>query len=152
MARADSWRLRLINFWPPYVGAGIRVRRIGSDPVAFESRMTLRAWNANYFGTHFGGSLFAMTDPFFALILATELGPGYVVWDKVGTIRYRRPGRGRVSARFAISRERIAEIRGEVDQLGRIEPAFTAEVRDQRGDLVAEVDKLLSVRRRERAG
>ena len=152
MARGDSWRLRLINFWPPYAGAGIRVRKIGGDPVAFESRMTLHAWNANYFGTHFGGSLFAMTDPFYALILATELGPGYVVWDKVGTIRYRRPGRGRVSARFAISRERIEEIRREVDQLGRIEPAFVAEVRDERGDLVAEVDKLLSVRRREGAG
>lgn len=148
MAARRSLKLRLIGLWPPYLGAGIRVRQIGSDPLAFESRMALRFWNANYVGTHFGGSLYAMADPFFMLILVAELGRGYTVWDKSASIRYRRPGRGTVTARFAIPRERIDAIRREVDERERAEPSFRAEIRDPRGELVAEVEKLLSVRRR----
>ena len=73
-------------------------------------------------------------------------------WDKAATIRYRRPGRGTVAARFEISRARIEAIRSEVAERGRAEPTFTAEIRDAGGDLVAEVDRVISVRRRERSG
>lgn len=152
MAVSPGLRLRLINLWPPFAGAGIRVRQIGSDPLAFESRLVLRFWNRNYLGTQFGGSLYAMADPFYMLILIRELGPGHTVWDKAATVRFRRPGRGTVAARFEISRERIEAIRSEVAARGRAEPTFTAEVRAADGELVAEVDKVISVRRRERAG
>lgn len=143
--------LRWLSLYPPFLGAGVRVRRTSGDPPGFESRMTLRPWNGNYFGTHFGGSLYTMCDPFFVLILAGELGPGYAVWDKAATIRFRRPGRGTVRARFEISRATVDEIRAAADTGARLEPGFTAEVRDDAGELVAEVEKLLSVRRREPA-
>lgn len=150
MPASPGPKLRLINLWPPFAGAGIRVRQIGADPLAFESRLVLRFWNRNYVGTQFGGSLFAMTDPFFMLILMRELGAGHTVWDKAATIRYRRPGRGTVIARFEISRERIEAIRQEVAGQGRAEPTFTAAIRDADGELVAEVDKVVSVRGCER--
>jgi len=137
-----------MSIYPPYAGAGVRVRRLAGDPPGFEARMPLRFWNANYYGTHFGGSLYSMCDPFFVLILAPALGDGYAVWDKVATIRFRRPGRGLVRARFEISRERVEEIRQLADRDGKAEPLFTAEVRDAAGELVAEVEKLISVRRR----
>jgi acyl-coenzyme A thioesterase PaaI-like protein len=136
---------RLLNFYPPFLGAGVRVRQLG--PCAFESSMALRAWNRNYFGTHFGGSLFSMCDPFFALILAQNLGPDYLVWDKSATIRFKKPGKGLVSALFEIAPERIEEIRRGVAERRKLEPVFVAEVRDQQGELIAEVEKLLYVRR-----
>jgi len=142
------WLLRWLSFYPPFAGAGVRVRRTPGDPPGFESRMKLRFWNANYYGTHFGGSLYTMCDPFFVLILASELGPGYAVWDKTATIRFRRPGRGTVVARFEIPRARVDEIRAAADAGEKLEPTFTAEVRDAAGELVAEVEKVLSVRRR----
>jgi hypothetical protein len=108
--------------------------------------MSLRWWNRNALGTHFGGSLYSMCDPFFVLILIEALGPGFVVWDKAATIRFRRPGRGTVEALFAIPAGAIAEIAATARREGRVEPAFTAEVRDEAGELVAEVDKTLSVR------
>jgi acyl-coenzyme A thioesterase PaaI-like protein len=144
--------LRLLSLYPPFLGAGIRVR-IAPDRRTFEVRMKLSRWNRNYVGTHFGGSLYAMCDPFYMLILIEALGPDYVVWDKAATIRFRRPGRGPVAARFHIPEERIAEIRAAADAAGRTEPTFRAEVRhgrDGEGDLVAEVEKLLSVSRRDR--
>jgi hypothetical protein len=135
--------LRLLSFYPPLLGAGIRVHRL---PDGYESSLRLSLFNRNYFGTHFGGSLYAMCDPFFVLILAERLGRDYIVWDKAATIRFKRPGRGRVRARFQIPPERSEEIRTLADRDGKVEPTFTAQVLDQEDNVVAEVDKLLHVR------
>jgi acyl-coenzyme A thioesterase PaaI-like protein len=144
----QRWLRRLVNLWPPYLGAGIRVTRMSGDMKEVDVEMRLHFWNANYVGTHFGGSLYSMTDPFYMLMLLTNLGPEYVVWDKASTIRYRKPGRGRVRAEFRLSEGQIEEIRETLRSQEKHEPVFRVEVRDEQGDVVAEVDKTLSVRRR----
>jgi len=78
---------RWINLWPPSLGAGIRVKHIAPDMKAVDVEVKLRWWNANYVGTHFGGSLFAMTDAFYMLMLMANLGRDYIVWDKAASIR-----------------------------------------------------------------
>jgi hypothetical protein len=142
------WLIRLLNFYPPYLGAGIRVRA-SADFRTFEVRMRLRWWNRNYVHTHFGGSLYSMCDPFFMLILMDHLGRGYVVWDKAATVRFRRPGKGMVRATFHIPAERVEEIRAEADRDGKVEPVFRVDVVNEKGDVVAEVEKLLYVRRKD---
>lgn len=141
--------LRLINLWPPYLGAGIRVTRISGDLRTFEVRMKLRWYNRNYVGTHFGGSLYSMCDPFFMLILIHGLGRGYEVWDKSASIRFRRPGRTTVRATFHVPDDEIERIRREADAHGKAEPTFTVDVTDEAGELVAQVEKLLHVRRKD---
>lgn len=142
--------LKRVNFYPPFLGAGVRVTRIAPDLSTFEVRMKLTWWNRNYVGTHFGGSLYAMCDPWFMLILIEHLGPDYLVWDKASTIRFKRPGTGTVSARFHLSDSQIAEVREQADRQGKIEPVFTAEIVGEDGEVVAEVEKLLYVRKKER--
>jgi acyl-coenzyme A thioesterase PaaI-like protein len=137
-----------VNLYPPYLGAGVRVTHVADDFRTIEVRMRLHFWNRNYVGTHFGGSLFAMADPFFMIMLMELLGPGYSVWDKAGTIRFRRPGRGVVRARFSIPPEEVDEIRHAADAGAKVEPAFTVAILDERGEVIAEVDKRLSVRKR----
>lgn len=153
LARLPRHRLfRLLGFYPPYLGAGVRVREVAKDLRSVTVEMPLTRWNRNYVGTHFGGSLFSLADPWFMLILIEQLGDGYVVWDKAGSIRFVKPGRGTVRARFEIPPERIAEIRAEADRDGRTEPVFRAAITDDAGDTVAEVEKRISVRRKDRPG
>jgi hypothetical protein len=137
---------RGVNLWPPFLGAGIRVKRIASDMKAIDVEMKLRWWNANYVGTHFGGSLFAMTDAFYMLMLMANLGRDYIVWDKAASIRYRKPGKGTVRAEFRLSDAQLDEIREKLKTLPKYEPKFTVEVRDEQGVVIAEVEKLLHVR------
>src|SRR5512140_3744466 len=110
-----AWRRRrfqlLVNLYPPYLGAGVRVTHVAEDFRTIEGRMGLTRWNRNYVGTHFGGSLFAMADPFFMIMLIELLGPRFVVWDKSGAVPFRKPGRGTVRARFEIPQARVEEIR-----------------------------------------
>ena len=152
-ARLGARRLlRLFRFWPPYLGAGIRVTEVSEDVRVITVELNLTPWNRNYLGTHFGGSLYAMCDPFYMFMVIQAMGPGYAVWDKAATIDFIKPGRGRVTARFELLEERLAQIRAEVAQNGKSHPRFEVTVRDQEGDIVARVGKVLSVRPARSAG
>ncbi len=141
---------RLLSVYPPYLGAGVRVTHIADDFLTAHVEMPLRFYNRNYVGTHFGGSLYAMVDPFYMLMLINILGPDYIVWDKSAAIRFKRPGKGTVKAVFQIPAERVTEIRAAADTNGKVEPEFQVVVTDSDGQVVAEVDKLLYVRRKDK--
>jgi acyl-coenzyme A thioesterase PaaI-like protein len=139
---------RGINLWPPFAGAGIRVTRVAADFREIDVALKLGVLNRNYFGTQFGGSMYAMTDPFFALMMLRNLGAGYVVWDKAGSIRYVRPGRGAVYARFRLPAAAVARARRATAGGKPHEPTFRVRIVDADGATVAEVTKTLYVRRR----
>lgn len=143
------WKIRFINLWPPLLGAGIKVDKVSDDLLTYDVSMKLRFWNKNYFGTHYGGSLFSMTDPFYALILIAGLGKDYVVWDKSAHINFKKPGKGKLTAHFNITRERIEEIRRETDANEKMYPTFKLNIVDEAGDVVAEVERTLYVRRKD---
>jgi len=143
--------LKLLRFYPPYLGAGVSVARVAPDLSDLTVEMRLSGWNRNFVGTQFGGSLYSMCDPFFMLMLMMQLGDGYVVWDKSATIDFLRPGRGRVKARFELPRARVEELRAEADAKGKINPTFEVTIVDEQGEAVARVRKVLSVRRKDAA-
>jgi acyl-coenzyme A thioesterase PaaI-like protein len=138
-----SWWLRHIGWWPPLFGTGIKVTRLDKDLRAIDVEMPLRPWNRNYVGVQFGGSLFAMTDPFYMIMVATNLGKDYVVWDKAASIRYKKPGMGRVRAEFRLTEARLAEIRAALEAEGRYDARFLVEVKDDTGGVVAEVERVI---------
>jgi len=140
-----STLLKLMRFWPPFIGAGISVKSINSDCTNIVVQMKMRFWNKNYVGTHFGGSLYSMTDPFYMLMLMNLLGKGYIVWDKSSSIRYKIPAKGIVYATFSLSLEQIEAMRLEMNNQKKIEPEFLVEIIDKEGRVVAEVTKLLYI-------
>jgi acyl-coenzyme A thioesterase PaaI-like protein len=142
--------LKWINWYPPFIGMNIRVVYTAPDFRTIRVQSKLSRRNLNAVGTHFGGTLYAMCDPWFMLILMHALGDGYIVWDKAAHIQFLRPGRGAVTATFGIPIEKVDEIRAAADRGEKVEPTFTAEVVDEQNEIVARVDKLLHVRRKNR--
>jgi hypothetical protein len=136
---------RKLNTYGPFIGAGVRVTRVTEDFRTIEVEMPLRASNKNLVGTHFGGSLYSMVDPFYMIMLIQHLGPEYIVWDKAATIRFRKPGLGTVRATFQMPEERVEEIRAQAEREEKVEPRFQVIVTDAEGNVVAEVEKLLWV-------
>ncbi|BCA95630.1 hypothetical protein TUM19329_19910 [Legionella antarctica] len=137
--------LKMMRFWPPFLGAGISVKKFNSNHTYILVQMKMRFWNRNYVGTHFGGSLYSMTDPFYMLMLMKLLGKDYIVWDKLSTIRYKIPAKGTVYAKFLLSLEKIEEIRLELENITKLEPEFTVEITNEEGNVVAEVKKVLHI-------
>lgn len=139
---------RLFNLWPPFRGAGIRVREIAPDFSRCTVELRMGLLNRNYVGTHFGGSLFAMTDPFFMILMMKRLGPEYIVWDKAGSVRFLKPARGTVTASFEMPRAQVEEARARTQEGAKFEPVFRVDIRDASGAVVADVEKTLYIRKK----
>jgi hypothetical protein len=142
-------RFKLINFYPPFIGAGIRMVGMDDACTTIKVEMKLRWWNKNVFGTQFGGALYMMCDPFFVAILMNNLGRDYIVWDKAAAIQFLKPGRSKVTAVFHIPPDEIARVKAETDTRGKYEPEYDVDVVDNAGVVVARVHKVLYVRRKD---
>ena len=139
---------RLMNFYPPYLGAGVKIKLEDEDQLIFKVSMPLKVTNRNYVGVHFGGSLYSMVDPFYMLILMNKLGSDYLVWDKKATIHFKKPGKGTVSARFEITDDKVSEIKEAVEKHGKWEPEFVVEIIDESQNIVCTVNKTLWVKKK----
>ncbi|MFD9128988.1 DUF4442 domain-containing protein [Kitasatospora sp. NPDC059571] len=137
---------RGINLWPPFLFAGIRVLSVGADYRSAKVRLRLGRLNRNWVGTHFGGSIFAMTDPFWMLLVMQNLGPEFYVWDRAAEIEFVSPGRGDVFAEFVLTDDRLAEIRALTADGEKALVWFDTEVLAADGTVVARVRKQVYVR------
>lgn len=138
--------VRGMHLWPPFLGAGIRLRRMSEDFREAEVELRLGRLNRNAVGTQFGGSLFAMTDPFYAIMLMRNLGREYLVWDKAASIEYLAPGRGTVRASFELPEVRLAEIRAQAAGGEKVLPEFDTDILDAKSEIVARVHRTVYVR------
>lgn len=146
-----SSRMLRFGLWlyPPLLGAGIRVRRVSAHLREIDVEMKQRWWNVNYVGTHYGGSLYSMTDPFYMIMLLHNLGRDYIVWDKSASIRFRKPGKGTVRAEFRLDEQQLAQLRAQLREQERIEPTFAIDVLDAAGEVVARVEKVIHIRNKD---
>lgn len=139
-----------LKLWPPFIGTGIWIKEVKSDYSYIKVEMKLRPWNKNIVGSHFGGSLYAMTDPFYMLMLLHLLGKNYIVWDKSASIIFIKPGKENVYAEFSITKDELANIKSIADSQYKYEPTFKVEIKNKKGELIAEVEKVLYIRRKEK--
>jgi len=140
--------IRKINWYPPYLGMGIRVRAYAADFTRFEVELRARWYNRNLFGTHFGGALYAMCDPFYVFIVTMNFGKDYIVWDKAAAIDFLKPAKGTILGVFEIEPDRLGAMRAEVDEAGKKVYTFEADLTDEAGVVVARVHKDVYVRRK----
>lgn len=136
-----------MNIWPPFLFSGIRVLEISDDWRHARVRLRKHWYNRNYVDTHFGGSLFAMADPFLMVLMIHCLGRGYVVWDKAAEIEFVAPGRKDVFAEFRIDDAVLDEIRAATVDGGKYLRWFEIDLVDAAGETIARVRKQLYVRR-----
>ena len=139
---------RVLNLWPPFLFAGIRVLELSDD--FGRARVVLkRHWyNRNFVGTHFGGSLFAMTDPFWMIMTLCRLGDRYIVWDKSAEIEFVEATKAPVYAEFALDDATIDEIRAATADGEKYLRWFATEVRTVDSQVVARVRKQVYIRRK----
>jgi hypothetical protein len=142
--------LKAVNLWPPFVGAGIRLKTLTPDFKFVCVEMKLTKLNTNYVGVHFGGSLYSMTDPWYMLMVMENLGREFVVWDKAARIQFKRPGKGLVRAEFTITDSLLEEIKAEVSEKGKTEKELVVEVKNSEGQIVALIDKTIWISKKKK--
>ena len=140
---------RMLNIWPPFLFSGISILEISRDYRYARVRLKKKMLTSNYVGTLFGGSLFAMTDPFYMVMVMKNLDQGYIVWDKRSEIEYVSPGKSMVYAEFHLSDEDLNEIRREVAATGKYLKWFEVDIKAPDGTVVAIVKKQIYIRKKD---
>lgn len=135
-----------MNLWAPFRGAGIRVEHIAPDWREVKVRLTLHWYNRNAVGTHFGGSLFALTDPFYMLMYMHVLGRGYRVWDQTASIRFIQPGKGIIRAHFQLTDDDINRARQATRDGAKYFAEHQIQLFNEQQQVVAEVQKTIYIR------
>jgi hypothetical protein len=142
--------MRLINFWPPLLFAGIHVLSYDRGLRNVEVGLRLTFWNRNAAGTQYGGNIYSMTDPFYPLMLMANLGPGYAIWDESAHIQFITPGKTSLRAKFHLTDDMLAEIRTATAGDHKYLAEFLVQIIDWQDRLVATVTKVIYVRPHQR--
>lgn len=145
--RRLAWGMSL---WIPNLFSGIRVVRFAEDWTSAEVELRMNLLTRNYVGTAFGGSMSAMTDPYFFMLVMHQLGRGYIVWDTRGEIEFVKPGRGTLRSRFDVPPEKAAELRERARGGAPVREWFETVITDRNGDVVARVRREVYVREKRR--
>ena len=137
------------NFFPAYRASGARLTYVSSDFLEMRMKLRLTRATRNYVGTLFGGSMYASVDPIYMMILIKVLGPEYVVWDKAATIRFKKPGKTTLCARFIIDKSELAVIKSELNTQHSIDRIYNVDLTDEAGVIHASVEKVVYIRRKD---
>mgnify|MGYP001606678291 FL=1 len=139
-----------MSLWFPNLFSGIRIRRFSEDWTHATVELHVNPLTRNYVGTAFGGSMSAMTDPYFFMLVMHQLGRDYVVWDTRGEIEFLKPGRGVLTAEFHVSKERAEDIRRRAHGGEKVLEWFETVITDREGDVVARVRREVYIREKQR--
>ena len=141
----------MMNFYPPFVGAGVSITKINSDYRQISVRMKFTWYNRNYVGTQFGGSLYSMTDPFYMLMFMNNLGTEYIVWDKGASIDFKKPGKSAVYADFVITPELLKLVRDKTDGGEKYVFDLPVEIYNDTKEVIAHVTKTIYVKKKSKS-
>jgi acyl-coenzyme A thioesterase PaaI-like protein len=145
----ENFRSRIFrwgfNFFPAYRGTGGRVVYIAGNYREIRIKIPLSWRTRNYVGTIYGGSIYAAVDPIYMLMLIKTLGPGYIVWDKAAKIRFRKPGKDTLYARFDLVAEELDEIKRLAESQKSVDRIYNIELKDKNGVVHAEIEKTLYI-------
>ncbi|QRN40895.1 MAG: DUF4442 domain-containing protein [Neisseriaceae bacterium] len=136
----------IMNIWPPFLFSGIGVTELSDDFRYCKVRLKNWAATRNVNGAQYGGSLFAMTDPIYAMMLILLLGDKYYIWDKEAEIEFKKPGIGKIFLECSITDKMLQEIYEHTRNGDKYFPKITSNLYDETGDTIATTTRTLYVR------
>ena len=129
-------------FYPPLLFQRIWVKRFHPGFLGVDVKISNSFLNRNYNGSIFGGSIYAATDPFYAILfdqLMQRRGFKVRVWLKSASIQYLKPGLTNLYFTIKITDEMIAEAEYALNEKGKFVMAYPMELFDKEGELCATV-------------
>ena len=133
------------NFFPAYRRTGARIYFLSADWRDVHIVLGLNWKTKNYVGSVFGGSIYGALDPIYMIQLINILGSDYIVWDKSATVKFLKPIKKKVFARFLISDEILAEIIFKVKSDKKCSVDLVTNFQDEVGIIYAEVIKTIYI-------
>lgn len=143
------WKRLRFNLFPAFWGTGAKVTYISEDMRTIRIKLPLNFRTKNIYGTLFGGAMYAAIDPIYPILIKVGLGSGYIIWDKSGAIRYRKPGRSALFAECSMSDQDLAALKVRLETESSVDVEREIELADAAGVVHAVVQKTIYVSRKD---
>jgi acyl-coenzyme A thioesterase PaaI-like protein len=130
-----KWLMRL---YPPMFFQRIWVKKIDKDFRGIDVKINRSLFTTNLGSATFGGTIFAATDPFYALLIGQIMqhkGFKITVWLKSAEIQYLKPARKDLHYSIKIDDEMIKEVERAITNEGKFIKTYPIEIFDTTGDL-----------------
>ena len=130
-----KWLMRL---YPPMFFQRIWVKKIDKDFRSIDVKINRSLFTTNLGSATFGGTIFAATDPFYALLIVQIMqhkGFKITVWLKSAEIQYLKPARTDMYYSIKIDDEMIKEVEQAITREGKFVKSYPIEIFDTTGDL-----------------
>lgn len=137
--RTLKWALCL---YPPLLFQRIWVRKFHPGFRGVDVKVSNSFLNRNYNGSIFGGTIYAATDPFYAILfdqLMQRRGFKLRVWLKSASIEYLKPGLTNLYFTIMVSDEMITEAEASLNETGKFVKSYPMELYNSKGELCATV-------------
>lgn len=138
-------RKTVFNLFPSYRRSGGKVCFISDNWKEVHIKLSYSWKTRNYVGSVFGGSIYAALDPIYMVQLICILGKNYVVWDKDASIKFIKPIKKTVYARFLIDDDLICEIKETIDKEQKGNFILNTQFEDEKGTVYAIVEKTIYI-------
>ncbi|MCX2483605.1 DUF4442 domain-containing protein [Pedobacter sp. MR2016-24] len=141
-----KWALCL---YPPLLFQRIRVRRFHRGFRGVDVKINKSLFNKNYNGSIFGGTIYAATDPFYALLfdqLLQREGFKVRVWLKSASIQYLKPGRSHLYFTINVTDEMLNDAIEALNTTGKFVKAYPMEIVNKQGEICATIMNEVYVR------
>jgi len=131
-----------MRFYPPLFFQRIWVEQFHPNFKGVDVKIKHSLFNRNYNASIFGGTIYAASDPFYAILFDQILrNKGYLtrVWLKSAAIEYLKPGRTTLYFRIELSDEMIEAAEQALDTVGKFIHKFPITIVDKKGEVYAKV-------------
>ena len=134
-----------LNLYLPFRMSGARVVSVSSDEHDVKVKLPLNIFTRNHVGTTFGGSIYSAVDGIFGILLFRHLSPDHLAVLKSCSIRYRRPGRGKLFATISIPKDDFDSIKKELKSKSSTERSFKFDIVDEDNVICAEFSPTIHI-------
>lgn len=142
---SNKLRRWYFNFIPAYRSTGAWIRFISDDWQEVHVELSLNLLTRNYVGSIFGGSIYSSLDPLYMIMIMENLGKDYVVWDKAASVRFLRPGKGKLRARFLIDNQFLDSLRKDIEVKNELDAELTVSYLNEENKVCSEVTKIIYI-------
>lgn len=129
-------------FYPPLLFQRIWIKKFHKGFRGVDVKINKSLFNKNYNGSIFGGTIYAATDPFYAILfdqLLQRQGFKVRVWLKSAAIQYLKPGRSTLYFTIVITDEMLNDAITALNTSGKFVKAYPMEITDPSGEVCATV-------------
>lgn len=132
----------ILSLYPPMLCQRIWIKRFHKGFRGVDVKIARSLVNTNFNGSIFGGTIYAATDPFYAVLfdqLLQREGFKVRVWLKSASIQYLKPGRTNLYFTLTITDEMLREAIEALRTIGKFVKAYPMEITNKDGEICATV-------------